>query len=590
MSKIELAEGLSLPDDAATQVFALMGRRGMGKTYAAGRLIEQLYGAGNQVVILDPVGNWWGLRLAKDGKKPGIKIAVFGGDHGDIPLLPTAGAVVAKLVAEQRTSLVLDVSGFTLGEQRRFVADFATALFQEKKKHPSALFLALEEAQEFAPQSTMESGDMKRMLGAIQRLAKLGRNYGVGMGLLSQRPQEVNKAVLNLCELLATFQLTGPQERKTVQGWVQQKGIEGREDVAGELPSLPRGTALVWSPEWLKIYGRYRILPKWTYDASATPTNRPEVAGDLAPIDLDAVRAAMAATIEAATKDDPKALRAEIAKVKRELDEARRGKSPGAPKDDSKLQAEVARLHRVIDDERRALMARPLIPEWAMQEVRHLEAQLHSAVTAEIGKLERRLARANAPAVRAALKRIETKQPTNGANGHHPPPPRPVDPRPSSGGAPTGGNNAEAKILRALAARHPTPLTKVQLATLAGYAAGGGGFNNALSSLKTQGRIQKDGDAVTITEEGLAAAGPVDAPATAEELVELWSSKLSGKGRDLLRTMSAHPRVWTKDELAQAVEMDPGGGGFNNYMSALRSNALIVKTGGGFRITEELAL
>ncbi len=90
-----------------------MGRRGSGKTFGAGRLVEQLVGHGDQVVILDPVGVWWGLRLAADGKRPGLKIPVFGGSHGDIPLQATGGKIVAELVAESGTSLVLDVSEFT---------------------------------------------------------------------------------------------------------------------------------------------------------------------------------------------------------------------------------------------------------------------------------------------------------------------------------------------------------------------------------------------------------------------------------------------------------------------------------------------
>ncbi len=34
------------------------------------------------------------------------------------------------------------------------------------------------------------------MLHAFTRLVKIGRNFGIGVSLLSQRPQEVNKKVL----------------------------------------------------------------------------------------------------------------------------------------------------------------------------------------------------------------------------------------------------------------------------------------------------------------------------------------------------------------------------------------------------------
>jgi Helicase HerA, central domain len=68
--KLRIAADLTLPLDAITQKFAFLGRSGAGKTYGAGKFVEELLDAGAQVVILDPVGNWFGLRLAADGKLP----------------------------------------------------------------------------------------------------------------------------------------------------------------------------------------------------------------------------------------------------------------------------------------------------------------------------------------------------------------------------------------------------------------------------------------------------------------------------------------------------------------------------------------
>src|SRR5437867_6742954 len=100
VAKLHLAKNLALPLDAITQKFAFLGRSGAGKTYGAGKFVEELLDAGAQVLILDPVGNWYGLRLAADGKSPGIPIPIFGGDRGDIPLLHTGGALVADLVVD----------------------------------------------------------------------------------------------------------------------------------------------------------------------------------------------------------------------------------------------------------------------------------------------------------------------------------------------------------------------------------------------------------------------------------------------------------------------------------------------------------
>src|SRR5437016_4370226 len=108
--KLHIADGLTLPLDATTQAIAWLGRRGSGKTYGATKLAELFYKAGAQFVALDPVGVWYGLRLAADRKGKGLEIPIFGGLHGDIPLEPTGGALLADVVVDRGVSAVVDVS------------------------------------------------------------------------------------------------------------------------------------------------------------------------------------------------------------------------------------------------------------------------------------------------------------------------------------------------------------------------------------------------------------------------------------------------------------------------------------------------
>ena len=61
----------------------MLAKRGAGKTHSAAVLVEEFVAAGGQVVILDPVGAWWGLLAAAGGEAPGLPFAVFGGDHAD---------------------------------------------------------------------------------------------------------------------------------------------------------------------------------------------------------------------------------------------------------------------------------------------------------------------------------------------------------------------------------------------------------------------------------------------------------------------------------------------------------------------------
>ena len=237
---LHIATDLDLPLQAVVQTLAAIGRKGAGKTYLATMIAEQMLDAGAQVVALDPVGNWYGLRIAADGKSPGKEIFVIGGAEGDVPLTPDAGAKVARLIVEKNISAVLDVSAFRQGERKRFAADFGEELFHLKKTSRTAVHLFIEEAQLFAPQRP--GPEDARMLGAFEHIVRLGRNYGIGCTLVTQRPQSVNKEVLSQVECLCVLQVNGTHERKALEEWVQERGADRK--LIGELPGQGAGAVV----------------------------------------------------------------------------------------------------------------------------------------------------------------------------------------------------------------------------------------------------------------------------------------------------------------------------------------------------------
>src|SRR5258705_6632749 len=101
---LRLAKGLALPVEAVTQTIGVLAKRRAGKSYLARRLVEQLVRAGLQVVIVDPKGDWWGIRAAANGKDPGLPVTILGGERGDVPLEKAGGELVAKLIVEERVS------------------------------------------------------------------------------------------------------------------------------------------------------------------------------------------------------------------------------------------------------------------------------------------------------------------------------------------------------------------------------------------------------------------------------------------------------------------------------------------------------
>jgi DNA helicase HerA-like ATPase len=320
--KLKIGTGLALPLEAATETAAILGRRGSGKTHTAVVMAEEMLAAGVQVVILDPLDVWWGLRVAKDGKSAGVAIYVCGGSHADIPLSADAGRILADAVVDRHLSMVLSVRHLSKTDQRRFVGDFCERLYERKAdpKHRTALHVFLDEADAFVPQRLVPGSE--RCFGAVDTMVRRGRSSGLAVTLISQRPQVVNKDVLSQTEVLVAHQLTGPQDRKALQAWIDANDTDGRSDeFMASLASLPRGTAWFWSPGLLKIFARVAVRDRQTFDSSATP--KAGVAAVASPkafarVDLEKLTAEIAATIEKVKADDPRELRKQIAELKAE--------------------------------------------------------------------------------------------------------------------------------------------------------------------------------------------------------------------------------------------------------------------------------
>jgi DNA helicase HerA-like ATPase len=239
------------PLDAATQTFAFIARKGAGKTYAAGKLVELLLDAGVQVVVLDTVGNWYGLRLAADGKGKGLR---HPGPRRAARRHPARGRRRRADRRHRRRHRPIDGprrEPVLEGDRKRFAAAFGERLWLRKKgeRHPAPLHLVIEESQLIVPQDVR--GDTATMVGVYEEIIRLGRNYGIGVSMITQRPQSVNKEVLNQTECLFVGQVNGAQERDALKKWITHQGMDVH--LVDELPSLKIGTFYVWSPQWLQI-------------------------------------------------------------------------------------------------------------------------------------------------------------------------------------------------------------------------------------------------------------------------------------------------------------------------------------------------
>lgn len=134
--------------------------------------------------------------------------------------------------------------------------------------------------------------------------------------------------------------------------------------------------------------------------------------------------------------------------------------------------------------------------------------------------------------------------------------------------------------------------SKKQVALSTGYAGNGGGFNNALGSLRSKGLITK-GEPIMATVLGYEALdGQWEELPTGPALLEQWKAKgsqIGGKaGAAILDALAAvWPASMSKEDLAAATGYVPTGGGFNNVLGRLRTLELIER--GEPRLADELA-
>lgn len=362
MKHLHVSDDLNLPPEFVTSTAVIYGGKGMGKTNLGSVLVEECARAGLKFSVIDPMGVWWGLRFDVSGKGPGVELLILGGIHGDIPIEPTGGAVVADLIADEDTSIVIDISRrpdgtmWSIAERVRFVTDYCKRLYMRQGEKRRPLMQLIDEAARFVPQTVRKGEEyVAACMGAVAVLVEEGRNVGIGVTLITQRSARLSKDVAELADAMIAFRTIGPNSSDAVLNWLGEHVEKKRlKDLGAKLRELPVGSALVVSPGWLKFEDVVRFRARTTFDSSATPKPgeaTKKVSGGAKP-DLDKYAARMAETIERAKATDPKALQAKVASLQAELKKALAAKTPPPGKTNQsnpKLEALVKKLQKAVE-------------------------------------------------------------------------------------------------------------------------------------------------------------------------------------------------------------------------------------------------
>jgi DNA helicase HerA-like ATPase len=229
------------PAAALSQHIIILGKTGAGKSSTMRLLVECLLTDGKPVCIIDPKGDWWGLKSSASGKQAGFPVIIFGGDHADIPLTVHAGAYVAELVATGNRPCIVDLGGWTVGDRTRFFVDFAQALFRHTR---GPRWLCIDEVHNFAPQGKIMDPQAGQMLHWANRLASEGRGKGITLLSASQRPQKVHKDYVTSHETLIAMRVIHPLDRDAIKDWIDGcPDLDKGKEVLRSLASLKRGEA-----------------------------------------------------------------------------------------------------------------------------------------------------------------------------------------------------------------------------------------------------------------------------------------------------------------------------------------------------------
>lgn len=518
----------------------ILGINGSGKTYTAKGYVEKLLDKKQRVCIIDPTGVWWGLKSSSDGKSGAYPIAVFGGEHADLPISGLHGETIAEAIGTSNTPAIIDTSLMRGGERTKFFTDFAETL---RIKNSGPLNLFIDEAHLFCPQGRVSDPNSAQMLHAANNLISLGRARGLRVTLISQRPAKMHKDSLTQVHSLIAMRLIAPQDRNAVSDWIaDQADVQRGKDIVASLPSLKTGEGYLWAPE-LGILEKMKFPKISTFDSSNAPEHGDKAKGPvLKPIDLSSIEGRLANIKTETVKNDPSALKRRISELEKQLRE-----KPVATIDPNALQKVKVEGYKegvkAVQDDLRG-------------RVKHAKQALDGIIDINVPLPKIELIKAMPePKFNVAPKQAIHSEYNGDLTG------------------------PERRILTSLSfwksIGHETP-TKDQVAAVAGYSPMGGAFGNPIGKLRSNGLIDYPNSGVVRLSNGYAGDS-----LTMDEAKTMMLSILNGPEKRIISAFDGSEENMTRADVAAKAGYEPVGGAFGNPVGRLCTLGVLEKPTSG---------
>lgn len=609
-----------IPETVLSDHIAVLGKTGSGKTSTEKLIIEHVVASGARVCILDTSkSDWWGITSSASGKSAGLPFKILGGPHGHVPLHSSAGKAIGHLVATRKLPLsIIDMADFEPGGIQRFFVDFAQSLWKDIR---GVVYLVIEEAHEVAPKERAGFGAENMSIHWAKKLATGSRTKGVRLMVATQRAQALHNALLGSCETLIAHRVILDADQEQIIKWLRSQNKTLIPQVAESLSSLPDGTAWVCSGQ--AQFFQKVAFPKFkTYDNTKTPDigdDESETEVKTAPVDQDELRSIIGEAVKEAEANDPKALKAEVSRLKADLQKAQRATAAGAdPKaieqaeqrgfdragNDLSAQidsacraanATIAKLRKGMDlatkfivqiiagaGEIDAATIQKALSDAAQQAAKTIEKQI------ERREAQTTKTRADGARIVETLKALLDDATTLDVLPRQPqfaistPAVRPPSSQRTERNAPSSGNGSLSptarKIVDVLEACYPVSLTYKSAARRAGASPRSSAFRGYEKEIIASGEVDIGDDGrLTAKRHGDAMIG---------DPIEAFAAKLQPSWAAMLRVVASAGAPLSREEIAAAAGISPTSSGLGTGLKELCSLALIQRLADG---TYELA-
>ncbi len=234
LGQTEMGTPISVPAARlAGRNLGVFGNSATGKSWMVGLIAEGLHHEDYQVLLIDPEGDFRGLKV----------LPRFVSITGDRASLPPPSAVVS-LIEEGGVSLVLDLSRYPITSRSHYVAELLRALrpVREQKFRPH--WIVLDEAQEFL----FEGSEVSSLLRPVL-------NSG-GWAFVSYRPDRLSGSVLASLHHLLLTRITDNVIADCLRTHCTSCNLQG-----ASFDQIPMGSALLCGGDIVRMRPAIRRVP-----------------------------------------------------------------------------------------------------------------------------------------------------------------------------------------------------------------------------------------------------------------------------------------------------------------------------------------